>query len=635
MKNNEIKKVLCLSVLFLGFLCVHAVAGISITDVRPSKVLYLVDEENPAKAAITINNSDSGDIKGILIVTEEWDADSSRKVWESEVSLKAGEKKTVDITWDMGKELYGKALRASLSVGGKVVSQKAEFFQTALRDNFFRMFMINGGGIADRPERDANPFVTYGNFANHYAYALSDFAALAPEPEIYYSGQGFRRIVKKELIAGIRKSQELGIRNGSYVQSSIQGPAGYELARKHPEWFLRDNRGAFHILSRPISPIDISYPPDKQHSGWFQLGPDFGNPDVVKFGAEEIIRSIRMFNFDAVFFDSVVYGLMFYPYNEWFGPSHANSFWTWEGKHYFRGKDPDAASAEIQRQVREIIRSKYPKVVLWYNNADPTKKERREQSLAALDDTMSGTLHENQGPQVIMSNHPQHNWRAYFEILGAHRDKYMKNTEYPQLKDTVRAVGYMYNRTFHTAGDMTEAEWIASRDTWTTARHIGALYTASGHHPCLTSSSSWRPTTQFMTRYSSFLWDEGIRLMDKPWEKIDVISNREVWWEEAVYTKEKASYRDTIIHLLNCPETETVDIKVTEDPPSARDVEIEMELTEKKGEVKVWAMMPYDYTDEVREPRATQITPKISGNRIVFRVPSFTFNTMVVIREEK
>ena len=248
---------------------------------------------------------------------------------------------------------------------------------------------------------------------------------------------------------------------------------------------------------------------------------------------------------------------------------------------------------------------------------------------------MSGTLYENQGLMLINPIYSQRNWRAYFELLAAHRDKYMKNTEFPQLKDTVRAVGYMYDRTFNKTGDMTEAEWTASRDTWTTARHVGAFYIAGAYHPCLTSSSSWRPTMQFITRYSSFLWDESIRLMDKPWEKITVISNREVWWEEAVYTKEKASYRDTIIHLLNCPETETVDIKVTEDPPSARDVEIEMELTEKKGQVKVWVMMPYDYTDEVREPKSAQITPKKSGNKIIFRIPPFTYSSMVVIREEK
>ncbi len=637
MENKLSLKHSIIFTLLFGLLCGNAFSSAFISDVRPSKVLYIIGEDDPGKAAITLKNSGLSDIRGTLTVMEEWEIDDSREVWKSEVDLKAEEEKVIDITWDLGSHLYGHGLRASLTVNGKVVSKKAEFFQTAKRENWFRMFMLNGGGLADRETRDNNPFVTYGNFGNHFGYALSDFAALAPEPKIYYSGQGSRLIVKQEMIETIRKSQELGGRHGSYVQSCGAAAAGYELARKHPEWFLRDTRGAFHTVAsnRPFSPIDLAYPPDKQPAGWYLLAPDLGNPEVAEFGAKEIVRSIDMFNFDAVFFDSVVYGLLFYPHNQWFPPSDSRSFWTWDGEHYFRGKDPDATSADIQRRVREIIRKSHPKVVLWYNNADPTKAERREQSLAALDDPKSGTLHENQGLQLIRQNYPQHNWRAYFEILVAHRDKYMADPEFPGLEDTIRAVGYMYNRTFHTAGDLTEEEWIASRDTWTTARHVGALYISGTYHPCLTSSTAWRPTTQFMTRYSSFLWDEGIRLMDKPWEKIDVISNREVWWEETVYTKGNDSFHDTIIHLVNSPETENVDIKLTEDPPAVMQMEVEMKLSGDKEPVAVWALTPYDYDDEIREPEAIRITPEISGGRMLFKVPPFTYYTMLVIRETK
>ena len=289
MRKNIIFTILFAASLFHIILCRPAVSDVLITDVRPSKVLYLSDEDGQGSASVTIKNSGSGQVSGVFRVYDEWNFSESRKVWEEELAISGGQERTVNIAWVLGNNFYGHALRAEFSVEGNPVADKSEFFQVGRRENWFRMFMINGGGIADVPTRDTNPFVTYGNYGNHFSYALSDFADLAPQPPVYYSGQAIYRIVKQELIDKISTGQELGVRHGGYVQSCGGAAAGYELARVHPEWFLRDNRGAFHRVDpdgRPVSPVDLSYPPTQQHEGWYLLAPDFGNPDVVQFGAD-------------------------------------------------------------------------------------------------------------------------------------------------------------------------------------------------------------------------------------------------------------------------------------------------------------------------------------------------------------
>ena len=64
-------------------------------------------------------------------------------------------------------------------------------------------------------------------------------------------------------------------------------------------------------------------------------------------------------------------------------------------------------------------------------------------------------------------------------------------------------------------------------------------------------------------------------------------------------------------------------------------MEVEMKLSGDKEPVAVWALTPYDYDDEIREPEAIRITPEISGGRMLFKVPPFTYYTMLVIRETK
>jgi hypothetical protein len=348
----------------------------------------------------------------------------------------------------------------------------------------------------------------------------------------------------------------------------------------------------------------------------------------VQYGADEVVRAIRMFDWDAVFFDVAPYGMIHYGVNNTNQPNP--DMYTWDGKPWHRGADPDAASAITARRTRELIRKSCPHVVLWYNGADPRRAARPLQNRAALDDPNCGSLHELQGVQLLNPKGPWHYWRGLFEDYVGYRNAFVSE---PKLADTVLNTGYLYNMGFHKT--MSKEQFEASRDTWTMTNHIGAVFIAVRIHPCLLSTSAWRPSLQFMTRYSALLWARNIKLLHEPWKTIAVESNREVWWQECVYVRETDRWRDTLIHLLNAPEQETVNPRASRDPALARFVDIEMQLAGNPAKAQVWALRPYDYDSPVKAPVQVRLKPEVIGQTLAVQVPPFHYHTLVVVREPR
>jgi len=620
-----------------------------IDQVRPNKILYLYDET--ATAEISLKNNTGTAQKGILSVREEWDLDQSREVWSRPVEVPPWERKTVKVEWKTGPPMYGRALRAFFQQDGKVVTKGVEFYQVADPKEWFRCFLnFLGGphhGGDDSKEAPSGsikePFRTYCNYDNYFSYMLSGFSHQAPEEDEWIGGQGRHHIVKKDLIRDIQKAKQLGVRAGAYTIGVTAGPAGYEFARQHPEWFLRDKKGAFFLppTTSGVSPIEVARKTNEPLSGWYALQPDFGNPDVVQYIGEELVRAIKMFGFDAIFFDGI--------YGFYFGVLPKHTLFLWNGEPASREEGVDKLSVKCVKKVREIIHATYPDVALWYNYAIPHNSSiplmlrlrlnnssiplagdpLYEAKIASLQDFNCGTLKEFQGRELANPDIPWHYWRNYYEMYVDERNILLKTLgDY----DPVFAGGWMYD--LDPLSLMTPAEFSATRDTWTTANHIGAIFTAARVHPCWNDSWGFRPYAQFMTRYSALLWSRDVKLESQPFKRISVESNREVWWEECVYTRQINGYRDTLIHLINSPDKEEADFKATSDPEPAKGVEIEVKDCGDPKEIQVWALQPYGYNSPEKEPIVFQLTPKSDGKNIIIEVPAFSYYTLVVIREK-
>lgn len=590
--------------------------GVTIERVKPNKILYLYNE--PATAEIVLKNNTATAQKGQLVVRECWDLTESRNLSTAPVELPPQESKTIKVEWTNRTVMYGRAIEATFLQKSKPVARKAEFYQVADPKEWFRCFLINAGGKETYEAQRTNPFATYVNYDNHFCYALSGFSNLAPQEEEWVSGQASYYIKKKELLDGIKARRELGVRSGAYTIGATGGPAGYEFARQHPEWILRNKKGAFLIpYDGPVSPMEVAQKSNQHLTGWYALIPDLGNPEVVQFAGEEVVRAFRMFGWDAIFFDGL-YGIHL-------EGNVLSNVLTWDGQPAQRTEGADKLSAQCVRKVREIIRLAFPNAALWYNGSTP-RKPLLEARTASLQDTNVGTLLEYQGAQMANKNFFGHHWRSLYEAYVNERNALLNAKG---IDDPVLATGYTYN--LDPRNMMTKEEYEASRDTWTTANHLGALMLTARIHPCVLASDGFRPSTQFMTRYSALLWSRDVKWIKEPWKTINVESNREVWWEEGVYTREGKGYRDTILNIVNAPDKEEFDLKVPNDPEPAKNVEVELMTDAKK--VRAWALQPYGYDSKVKEPTAVELKPERDGKKLIVELPPFTYYTMVVFRE--
>jgi len=598
-------------------------AAVSVERVRPTKVLYELNER--AAATVTLRNRGTTVRAGVLRVVEERDVAESREICSKPVTLQPKETRTLTIKWDVGAARFGRGLRATFVQDGAAVDSAVEFYQVADPRTWFRCFMINAGGDHEHKAAKKDPFLTYGNFDNHFAYMLSGFSHLAPEQDEWVGGQFNIRFKKKDMLEKIRARQALGVRAGAYTIGAVGGPAGYEWARERPESILRDEKGAFLLAwGTSVSPVEVARKTTEPLSGWYSLIPDFGDPEVVRYGGEEIVRAIRMFGWDAVFFDGI-YGIR---------PRMGGAAHLWDGQAAGRGQG-DAGLGRLAvtcvRQTIDIIRAAYPNVALWYNGSLPRPgNPLNDAYVESLKDANCGTLLEIQGAQIANPNFYAHQWRNLYEAYLTQRDALLRR---PELKRPARAAGYLYN--MNTQSIMTKEEYGASRDTWTTANHIGMLMLATTTHPCVLNSIGFRPACQFMTRYSALLWAADVELVKEPWDRIQVESNREVWWEECVYRRRGPGFVDTLIHVVNSPDKEEIDFRTARDPEPARFVEVECEVARQPEDARVWALQPYGWTSREKAPFVRALKPEIDGRKLIVELPPFSYYTLVVIREKE
>ena len=187
-----------------------------------------------------------------------------------------------------------------------------------------------------------------------------------------------------------------------------------------------------------IDPVELAGKVTDKLSGWYALPPDFGNPEVVKFGAESVVAGIRMFGWDAVYFDGI-YALSStdMTYNQ-------TKTYLWNGSPPGRDRGDGAVSEACVRKVREIIRASYPDIPLWYNSGKRflPKNTLYNSTIVSLQDTNCGALMEIQGGEINYPGNPNHQWRILYETYIENRDDLAK---IKGVEEVVRCNGYLFN----------------------------------------------------------------------------------------------------------------------------------------------------------------------------------------------
>ena len=602
--------------------------------VVPNKVLYKLKED--ASATVWVKNNRKEAVRGRIVAYETRGLDDTRKVAEADVTLASGEqRKDIAIAWNVGEWMYGRELRADFISDGKVLSSASEFYQVA--DQWLRVNMVTAWKPPKHLPQDLGPFETYNNFGMEFAWAPDDFSDLTPDEKSWYSGQAMYPKSTSSMKSAIDALHAKGNKVSTYAKYTFCGPQGFEFARRHPEWVLREKDGSFFNYSEPLSPMDLAKPVTQKPPCW-QFGVvDFTDPAAVEYGAREIAASAKMFGWDGVMFD---------------GHFFVHDGYSWNGKPAGGDGDLDELSVRNSRICRRVIRREFPNFAFWYNGTfrlTPAKDlivviaPGPKTMKACLEDTNSSMLIENQA--FIFIQHPWRHWYDWYAKKPGYGDD-----NAGQKKSVVFNSGWLWNAEI--LDGLSAEEVKTSREAWVAANHMGALFLAYNLHPCWNTRYPSRPFAQFMTRHSDLLWDENIKRIGAQ-DFFAVESNRELWWEKSAYVKDtykkftypvlhsgdfpEASSGETLymLHVLNSPTTEKPEWKVPEDPPAASEVEVTFNVPDGESVEKAWALRPYQWGEEHREPVQVELEVEKSPGCVKVNLPSFHYYTLVVFKLKK
>jgi hypothetical protein len=622
-----------LALLPVAVLAAEPAPRLEILTVRPSKIVY--DDGEAGSALVRLNNPLAAPQTFTLKSTLLWDVDKSRALPDQTVVVPAGGKLDTQVAWGKPESKWGHEIRVEAWVDGKLVDTGRQFF--GVNSDWMDQVII--ANLWDWAQGDEWPFVTYTNLEHWFAWAPGDYTENAPAYDDWYSGQGGYKMNKQTIQERVKTCHGSGLHCTFYDNSFSNGVAGVEWARKHPEWVSRNRQGMPQVSGSALNLAKSPSDPATAAQGYVLL--NSYDPAMVKWGAQNAIDSVKMFGWDGLFWDCG--GINLFP------------GFSYDGQPAPHGKDPDQISARNYKLFTDTVREKYPHFAIWINGdvsfyhlpfwssfgnggGVPTMESAFRMPNSAMLCEFRG--HEEPGTEF-------NNWRRCYDRYAEQRD-----TITQALGSPVTA-GYTWGR--DGSGDK-GPKVIAAREYWVAGNHLSALYLATQMHTTANPNFSLYAGTQFMARYSALLWGRDVRVIKDPQALFAVETSRPVWWEKSVYRRVQPGGEDLIMHLVNVPETETVDIFRVPDPPAAT-ATVTLTLPAGKRLVSVDAMQMRSYRAdndgpavkyEVKDgkyihtegafarfgPTQVRLEAKQEGTKATVQVPPFLFHTMLVFKLE-
>ncbi|MBI3922356.1 MAG: hypothetical protein HY318_13125 [Armatimonadetes bacterium] len=588
---------------------------VTIVLIRPTKLLYAPNEN--AQVTLKLHNTSDAPQAGTLRCFLVRDIEVAKPIYEGAVSIPPKQITSLPVVFNVGPENFGRAVRAQFLQDGKVVDEWEDYFHVA--DEFILVHM--GTGFLSAPH-DTTFFSMYTTAGMYFARMPSDFGYGAPKENKWLSGQAMYQIDRQLMINEIAFYRTLGLKCYNYRNPSFCGQAGYEIARRHPEWVLREKQGRFAtdaVYGGVPSPLQIASPIEidptivgkdsRKITSWHHGSIDFFDPEAVRYGAEDELKSIDMFGWDGIFFDG--------RWAVWPG------YKDYAGQPNDHGQNRNKLNLRNQKLFNDIVREKHPNYSIWYNWGGHANPELEAVFHATEEEFAFDVKQRNAGILLEATGHlnplgPMTLWRYDYDMYLKERDTVMQRYGVPVM------TGWLWRAM---PGDQPGP----SRWAWVATNHLGALLIATQTHEEIYSMASFRPTAQFQTRYSSLLWARDVKVLPKAEMAVSVKSPRPLWWKEVVYTRKTAEGTDYIIHLIHVPESETILYDNPTDPPMVQQVQVTIKLPPTAKPVQAWAMRPYDF-GEPQRPVEKEIPVTVKAGVISVTVPDFRYHSMVVVR---
>ena len=609
---------------------------VEIVSVKPDKIVY--SDGEAGRFTVRVANPLQEPQTVTLRSTLKWDLEESRPLPPVTLTVPPQGEATVTNALPRPVSRWGHEVCVDAVVNGQTTDTGRQFF--GVNSDWMDLAIV----MNEWPHTvaDESPFIQYTTLQHWFAWAPGDYVGNAPPYDEWYSGQTGYHTFKKDIQKTIAECHRAGIHCTFYNNSFSNGKEGVEWARRHPEWVCRERNGMPKLSG---SAFALALPPTNKATGadgYVQI--DFYDRKCIEWGVQNVLDSIRMFGWDGMFWDCG--GCALFP------------GFSYDGQPTPHGQDPDRHSARNFRLFIKGVRREFPSFAFWYNGSIEFYKlpfwssfgngggiPTYETQMSAPNSCMLAEFRAHEAPGTEFSN-----WRRCYDAYARERDAIT------QPFGTPVTAGYTWG--YDASGDK-GPKVQASRAYWVAGNHLSALYLATQMHTTSNPNPSLWAGTQFMTRYSGLLWGRDVKIIPAPRDLLDVSVSRPVWWEKSVYRRPTRQGDDIVVHLVNVPETETVDIYRAPDPPAAAG-RITLTIPPHRQLRSAWALQMRGYVDDGNRggapyraewrgeklvhtsgsacrfgPLQTALTARMEGDKATVDIPPFLFHQAIVFRLEK
>ena len=577
----------------------EAANDLVIDGLQANKLVYLPAEEGVVHLIVR-NKSTQQTCYGNLdlFITDEL-VDKVPITTSAPLTLAAGEVKNLGFPFNAGKALFGHEVSAIIrtspeqndeskgQTGGCNETIAHDYFNVA--ENWFEVGIGPDWGAAIQTARPksltlaAKARTQYCNMIEFGFWAPCDWSLLVSPIKRWWSGQASYPEDEDNLKALIKSCHEKGIKVCFYANSNPAGPFAWELARKHPEWFGKSPFGGFDGLY-DVELLDkwndeawrATYsPPKGQKLPWLTLKPDLRHLDALDWGIDQIIQSVKHYDWDAVRFD---------------------------GHYTIAGFDD--ISTRNMRRLKEKVWESCPDFRLGFNyGRSPEAWNLKHELREAM---AGGGLYLQEGIR---------NWR--YSLQGQYKSWQHYATNELQSAKKVQNFGGSYHCIWDLTGSPNQALYklvfglIAG----------GHPYYGYGKTP---GCDQWGA---FMTRWSAFLWDINLKRAKDIEKMVTVDAPASVYWKPLAQERVESERRKyLILHLVNPPMSDEIEKSGL---PAPLD-NVSLKLTPEPGTRvrNILVVRPEE------EPDGTGIQFTESNGVITAAVPRLTYWAMVIVELE-
>jgi len=606
---------------------------VTITRIRSSKVRYI--ENEAATTTATIVNKKADAVSGTLRARMILDLDTVRDIDGRPFSLAPGEEKEWTFSYNVGPETYGRAIEVEFADSdGRTLDSWQEYYAVAAE--FFRVHQHSYQTATEYWPADV--FIFYFNQSHYFAAEPTDFGIQSHEAEVYKSGQAGYRISVPARKAQIAYNKQVGVATSYYVTGAFGGQMGYEQARQHPEYVLYDANGQWAV--DPIyggypNPMELASPLevgpkrkelkikpylDREYSPWQHVAVNMASEDAVTWGLERMKKYADAWGFDGIYWDGCL--------GVWAGYGYDGTRNVPSGKY----EDYVALGARNHRLFNQILKRDDPNFGTWLNWGleGSTGDFARSHGITIwlgsgvegdpLDDNVrAATDAKNVMLLDEVSRFSGYDYRKLLDQRLRSRDHYV------QKYGASHTIGYAsIGVDMHEPGP---TKW-----GWPAWNYILSQLIATQSHFASFFIPSHRPSLQFMTRYSRFIWARDIKALtpDEAQRVMHVSTSEAVWWKRLVYERKTETGRDLIVHLVRIPPTEKVDFNWADEPRCLENATITVDTGNATLQT-AQACRPYHYEDP-QQVVQTRLAADARAGKAIVVVPPFRYHTMVVFR---